>query len=566
MNRMSTIIVFSKDRPMQMHCYLESVIRASGCREEQIYALYKEVFPICYDKVLRNFPQVNWIPEEDFNTQLLEIIEKADDYVIFGCDDVVFTDRFDLLQMEKYLEENEEVFGFSLRLGRNIKPVPKKIKYEGQICSWDWTDNTGHYGYPWELDCTMYRKEDVLDILRQIGKVDSPNYLESIPEENRMVSIKRKRLASYADDSKAMVITVNRVQDTHPNQVDDSKATDVTSLFIQYQYERRILDLDRMWACKRQQVHVGSEYLFLTPSVKENDRVQREKHSKWYWLIQNLRMLGAGSLEQVIENGRRDDMIIFELRTMTPRAEIPVVLSPEETVRKLAENPGSFCRFGDGEFSLMLGSSIGFQKYNPQLALALWEIFCESDDSIYIGVPYQQFEIPDRFNAWIQEFYYTSGSWIRNFLHKYLPRNRRIYIDTGFNQVYQTYRDMNFAEYYEQVKRLFAGKRITVIVGEGVLEKLNADIFEYAADSDYIFGPKADAFEVYDDILQKALKTDQERLVCVILGPCSKVLVRDLTKAGYMAWDIGHLAKDYDSYQRRIGRGREEIAGFYAPD
>lgn len=125
---MSTIIVFSKDRPMQLHGYLESIIRASGCREEQIYVLYKEVLPIRYDKVIGFFPGVNWIPETDFDMQLREIVEKADDYIVFGCDDVVFTDQFDLLQMEKYLEEAEEVFGFSLRLGQNIKPTPKKNK------------------------------------------------------------------------------------------------------------------------------------------------------------------------------------------------------------------------------------------------------------------------------------------------------------------------------------------------------------------------------------------------------------------------------------------------------
>ena len=96
---------------MQLHGYLESIIRASGCREEQIYVLYKEVPPICYDKVISSFPRVKWIPEEDFGMQVKGLVERADDYIVFGCDDVVFTDRFDLQQMEMYLEENERIFG-----------------------------------------------------------------------------------------------------------------------------------------------------------------------------------------------------------------------------------------------------------------------------------------------------------------------------------------------------------------------------------------------------------------------------------------------------------------------
>ena len=85
-------------------------------------------------------------------------------------------------------------------------------------------------------------------------------------------------------------------------------------------------------------------------------------------------------------------------------------------------------------------------------------------------------------------------------------------------------------------------------------------------DKEYLTGPKKDAFDVYTSLLDRILKTEKERLICVILGPCSKVLVRDLTKAGYMAWDIGHLAKDYDAYCGRHGRTRDDIAGFYAPD
>lgn len=563
---MSTIIVFSKDRPMQLHGYLESIIRASGCREEQIYVLYKEVFPIHYDKVKRYFPQVNWISEEEFDVQLRDIVEKADDYIIFGCDDVVFIDCFDLQQMEEYLQENGEVFGFSLRLGQNIRPIPKRTKRTGNIRSWDWTSSQGHYGYPWELDCTMYRKEDVLHILQQIGKAGTPNYLESTPEENAAFYIKRPAMASYADNSKAVVITVNRVQDTHPNQVDNSGETDVTSLFIQYQYEDRRLNLDRIWRYRNHQVHVGREYLLLTPSVKEDSFQQGAKQSKWQQLIQNLRFLGGSSLEGEKKSSSWDSIVISELRTMAVVAYRPSVLSPEETVRELAEHPKSLCRFGDGEFTLMTGSGIGFQKYDPQLALALWEIFCGLDENIYVGVPYQQFELPDRFNPWIREFYSTSGRWVRNFLYKYLQRGRKVYVDTGFNQVYQTYQDMNFSEYYEQVKKLFLGKKITVIAGEGVLEKLDHDIFEYAADKEYMTGPKKDAFDVYTSLLDRSLKTEKERLICVILGPCSKVLVRDLTKAGYMAWDIGHLAKDYAAYCGRHGRTRDDIVGFYAPD
>lgn len=562
---MSTIIVFSKDRPLQLHAYLESLIRASGCREGQIYVLYREVSPICYDKVKSHFPHVHWILEESFDRQLRRLVSKADKHIMFGCDDVVFINHFELRMMERYLDGHEDIFGFSLRLGQNIRPLPKGLQRDGKVCSWSWEENSGHYGYPWELDCTLYRKSDVLGILQKIDEVRSPNYFESIPEENPLEYIAAKRMAAYYEHSNAIVITVNRVQDTHPNQVDESDATDVLSLFIKYHYEDRYLDLDKLWQCQSDKIHVGSEYFILTASVV-SDIYEQEKKSKWRQLIQNLRFLGGGNLEKIMEKKIQDAIIADRLQAMSITGKQPTVLGPEATVRRLAKQPKSFCRFGDGEFALMLGGSIGFQKYAPKLALALWEIFCQAGDDIYVGVPYQQFEMPYKFNNWVREFYLTSGTWVRKFLYQYLPKNRDIYIDTGFNQVYQTYQTMNFSVYYEQIKNLFKDEKITLVAGEGILDQLDADIFEYAAETEYISGPKMNAFDMYDNVLQRVLKTDKSRLVCVILGPCSKVLVRDLAKAGYLAWDIGHLAKDYDSYIKRAGRNKDDIARFYAPD
>lgn len=563
---MSTIIVFSKDRPMQLHGYLESLLWASECREEQTYVLYREVLPICYDKVKTYFPRVHWIAETNFVEQLQEIIAIADEYIMFGCDDVVFVDRFKLEKMETYLQDHESVFGFSLRLGRNIKPMPKKVNRDGEFCVWKWTDSKGHYGYPWELDCTMYRKADVIKIIGKIGtgNIKSPNYLEAIPEDNPMEFVSRENLVSYYDKSKAIVITVNRVQETHQNGVDSSKMTDVLSLFIEYQYEDRILDLNSIAKYGHYRVHVGSEYFQLTPSVLEESGKKRT--AKWHTLLHNLWILKNENIEILLRNIQNASMLGAQLQCMAFSAKKPVVLSPVESVRRIREKGKSFCRFGDGEFTIMLGGNIGFQKYDPQLALRLWEIFYQQDESIDIGIPYQQFQLPGEFNEWIREFYYTSGEWVRAFLNRYLPKGREIYLDTGFNQVYQTYSSMNFAAYYEDVCELFRGRKLTVIVGDKVLDKLRYNVFDYAESVEYIYGPAKDAYQCYEAILEQALKIEYDRIICVILGPVSKVLVEDLTKAGYTAWDVGHLAKDYDAYRKRLNRTKEDIGRFYAPD
>lgn len=562
---MSTVIVFSKDRPMQLHAYLESLIRLSDCEEEQIYVLYREERPIRYDKVKSYFPHIHWIAETCFSEQLQEIVSKSEEYIMFGCDDVLFLDRFCFKDMEMYLSNHEQVLGFSLRLGRNIHPLPKGIVHEDSFFTWNWTENSGHYGYPWELDCTLYRRKDILEVFREAGieNLKTPNYLESVPEDEPQRYFKRSRLAGYYEQNKAIVITVNRVQETHKNGVDSVHGSDVISLFIKYQYEDRLLDLAEISKMKRTEIHVGSSYLKLTSSAVKRSNVRRERCKT---LLQNLRFLSSVRVSDLIQEETESEWINAKLQMLTSEVNNIRVFGPEETVEYLENHGGSFCRFGDGEFMLMQGENLGFQPYHPLLALKLWEIFTQSDQNMMIGIPYQQLQTPERFNELVKQFYFTSGKWIRSFLNCYLPVRRKQYIDTGFNQVYQTYSSMNFAAYYEKVRKLFEQKKLTIIAGEGILDKLTYDVFDLAKEKEYLYGPATDAFSAYDEILEKARRIDKDRLICVILGPASKVLIRDLTQEGYTAWDIGHLAKDYDSYRKRLGRTKEEIASFYAPD
>ena len=59
---------------------------------------------------------------------------------------------------------------------------------------------------------------------------------------------------------------------------------------------------------------------------------------------------------------------------------------------------------------------------------------------------------------------------------------------------------------------------------------------------------------------------DSHKTFAFILGPCSKVLVYMLSREGRLAFDIGHLAKDYDFYMKGYERNSKNIREFYRPD
>ena len=60
-----SVIVFSKGRPMQLHAYLESMLKFSDAAPEDITVLCCETEGIRYDKVKAQFAQVNWCIEKN---------------------------------------------------------------------------------------------------------------------------------------------------------------------------------------------------------------------------------------------------------------------------------------------------------------------------------------------------------------------------------------------------------------------------------------------------------------------------------------------------------------------
>ena len=67
----------------------------------------------------------------------------------------------------------------------------------------------------------------------------------------------------------------------------------------------------------------------------------------------------------------------------------PTVLTSDETLRLILDNPKmSISRFGDGEFTLIIGKSVSFQDYNKELSKKLCEILKNSNnETCFIFIP-----------------------------------------------------------------------------------------------------------------------------------------------------------------------------------
>ena len=289
-------------------------------------------------------------------------------------------------------------------------------------------------------------------------------------------------------------------------------------------------------------------------------------------LLSNIKYLTKISLsnnetEQMYQTLLRvEDFYLYELsETDFVNHEKLQVLDYDKTVQLMIDCPKSFCRFGDGEIDLIQGKDIPFQKYEEKLSDILLTLLSSNIPDIYIGINYNYFNSTKNLNEFNRKFYLTSVKPYRDFLNNICFRERT-YIAAGFNQLYMIMKEYDYDKYYGNIIKLFKGREIVVFAGKGIIDHLRYNIFEYSKSCEYEEGSIKNAFSEYEELIERSKKYPKSKTLCYILGPTSKALVYQLTQEGYMAWDIGHLAKDYDTYCQKVKRSPENIKKFFEPD
>jgi hypothetical protein len=269
-----TVLCFSKDRPLQLKAYLESLMYYSGISQTDITVLYKETAPILYDLLIAQFPSVVWWKETDFRADLRKIVDGARDYMVLGCDDVVYLDNWSPERCIEMLTVHPEVVAVGLRLGMNVMDDgawgTELLKPWGLLDTWQ---------QAWETGSSLLRKVDIVNLLavkpNPEFKIDykpvtlqgdtigtaalTPNFLEALGHRNQAawLSDDRHHLASYPY-SRAIAFSVNIVQNEFNNQWDSSQKTRPGQLYQSF-LGGKALNWKRLHQWRAMQVHVGSK-------------------------------------------------------------------------------------------------------------------------------------------------------------------------------------------------------------------------------------------------------------------------------------------------------------------
>jgi len=219
-------------------------------------------------------------------------------------------------------------------------------------------------------------------------------------------------------------------------------------------------------------------------------------------------------------------------------------LDSQETIKQIIEEKQSLIRVGDGTFGYLNGHSIYFQnwyfRYNRSFARKLKEVLIQGQDEKIL------FCYPHTFVRKDRQTYKKEGIenewqiWVATkVLMKRFLRKEKVYGDAlCFHPRY------NLGIDFPAIKKYLDTKHVIIITTN--IERFK-DI-RLGMSTTLIEGPANDAWRAYERLEKEALETittqgfkTEEVLFMISAAEAAKVMVYDLTKAGYTAWDTGQF-------------------------
>jgi len=224
--------------------------------------------------------------------------------------------------------------------------------------------------------------------------------------------------------------------------------------------------------------------------------------------------------------------------------KFPKVCDSIETLDHLITTGKSFSRFGDGEFNIICGKGIGFQKQDSKLASELVRVLTVRNDRCALGIPnvFNGFSHFNRSSAffWLYKICCNWHKWSKYMIY---PK----YFDALSSRFYIDHRDKNESyQILERWKRLWNDRDVVIVEGSLTKMGIGNDLFDNVRSLKRIICPSKDAFSKYSEILNAVSSFPKTSLILIALGPAASILAYDISLLGYQAIDSGHLDLEYN--------------------
>lgn len=251
------------------------------------------------------------------------------------------------------------------------------------------------------------------------------------------------------------------------------------------------------------------------------------------------------------------------------------IKSAKNLLNKIIEKKCSLCRFGDGEFDIILKQNRSwFQKYDSNMGKRLESVLKSNNEKILIAIA-DNYSGLDKYNDRAADVIRQYMTKEKRQSHMKLLDLSREYYDAYVSRPYMIYKekDKNASEIFGLYKRLFYKRNILIIEGENTKTGVNNTLLDGSNSIRRILCPDTDAYSYYDKILKTAMKlASEDDLILITLGPMATILAYDLAIEGYQAIDFGQVDNEYEWYlhhaMERIvieGKSVSEISWYRIP-
>lgn len=226
-------IILSKDRAAQLDLALKALKSNDGGIFSTYSILYKaseDQFESGYKCLKENYPGLNWVEQEDYYQNILELVDESHEFTTFFTDDDIFYRPINKRQIhiQDLFEDMDILACLSLRLGLNtyiqdpyigsqvIAPSSNFHYLDNDFIVWRWQDCPpyGNFGYPLSVDGHIFRTNELKQILSDC-RFNNPNQQE-IAMQNQADRL--PPLMACFEKSVVINTPLNRVQDTCLNR------------------------------------------------------------------------------------------------------------------------------------------------------------------------------------------------------------------------------------------------------------------------------------------------------------------------------------------------------------
>jgi len=247
------IVVFSKNRAPQLELFLRSMKRFFNeyhyFKINVLYLHTSEVFKKGYDKVISQYPEVNFVLEKSFKKDLVALMDDTHDYSIFFVDDIVWKNNFTVRCNEfTEFENDKNILTFSLRLHPNMNYCYAASTHMQPLSNnvWNWNGLRGDFGYPMSVDAHFFRTEEIIGLIKRL-QYTNPNQFEAIMAAYPI----NKPKMICCEESIVFNNPCNKVQTNNPNKHGNISADYLNQEFL----NDFIIDLEPFVGLNNQSCH-----------------------------------------------------------------------------------------------------------------------------------------------------------------------------------------------------------------------------------------------------------------------------------------------------------------------